>query len=135
MRKFRQWHTHTPRKSRHTVTSVDNQGLSPSHLPSQTVTDAVTTQDSIRIGDCPILTGYYFNVNADRVEWFRVARALGERLALAVMSKSNPTLFNVPYYYGTCKFFLKVFQGRQGNGWQGKLMAEKWRQKNGSIGD
>jgi len=40
------WHTHTPRKSRHTVTSVDNQGLSPSHLPSQTVTDAVTTQET-----------------------------------------------------------------------------------------
>jgi hypothetical protein len=45
-RKFRPWHTHTPRKSRHTVTSVDNQGLSPSHLPSQTVTDAVTTQET-----------------------------------------------------------------------------------------
>jgi hypothetical protein len=27
------------------------------------------------------------------------------------MSKSNPTLFNVPYYYGTCKLFLKVFSG------------------------
>jgi hypothetical protein len=25
------------------------------------------------------------------------------------MSKSNPTLRNVPYYYGICKFFLKVF--------------------------
>jgi hypothetical protein len=38
------WHTHTPRKSRHTVTSVDDQGLNPSHLPSQTVTDAVTSR-------------------------------------------------------------------------------------------
>ena len=41
----------------------------------------------------------------------RVARAAGGRLALAVMSKSNPTMLNVPYYYGTCKFFLKVFSG------------------------
>ena len=53
----------------------------------------------------------------------RVARAAGGRLALADMSKSNPTALTVPYYYGTCKFFLKVFQGRQGNGWQGNPMA------------
>jgi len=72
-----------------------------------------------------------FNVNVDRVEWFRVARAAGGRLAFADMSKSNPTLVNVPCYYGTRKFFLKVFQGRQGNGWQGNLMAEKSRQENG----
>jgi hypothetical protein len=78
-------------------------------LPSQTVADAVTAQDSIRIGACPTLTGYYFNVNVEKVEWFRVARALGGRLAFAVMSKSDPTLFNVPYYHGTCEFFLKVF--------------------------
>jgi len=39
----------------------------------------------------------------------RVARAAGGRLALADMSKSNPTALTVPYYYGTCKFFLKVF--------------------------
>ena len=65
------------------------------------------------------------------LECLWVARAMGGRLALAVMSKSNPTLLNVPYYYGTCKFFLKVFQGRQGNGWQGNLMAEKSRQENG----
>ena len=61
----------------------------------------------------------------------RVARAVGGRLALAVMSKSNPTLVNVPYYYGTRKYFLKVFQGRQGNGWQGNVMAKTWRQENG----
>jgi hypothetical protein len=67
----------------------------------------------------------------DGVEWFRVARAVGGRLAFAVMSKSNPTLFNVPYYYGTRKYFLKVFQGRQRNGWQGNLMAGTLRQENG----
>jgi hypothetical protein len=56
------------------------------------------------------------------LECLWVARAAGGRLALAVMSKSNPTMLNVPYYYGTCKFFLKVFQGRQGNGWQGDVI-------------
>jgi hypothetical protein len=34
---------------------------------------------------------------------------VGGRLELAVMSKSDPTPFNIPYYYGTCKFFLKFF--------------------------
>jgi len=57
-----------------------------------------------------------FNVNVDRVEWFRVARAAGGRLAFADMSKSNPTLVNVPCYYGTRKFFLKVFFGETGKG-------------------
>jgi hypothetical protein len=46
----------------------------------------------------------------------RVARAAGGRLALADMSKSNPTALTVPYYYGTCKFFLKVFFGETGKG-------------------
>ena len=35
-------------------------------------------------------------------------------MALAVMSKSNPTLLNVPYYYGICKPFLRIFFGRAG---------------------
>ena len=68
------------------------------------------------------MTGYYVNVNANGVEWFRVARAVGRRPALAVMSKNSLTLVTVPYYYGTCKVFLKVFQGRQGNGWQGDVI-------------
>ena len=41
---------------------------------------------------------------------------MGGRLALAVMSKSNPTPLNVPYYYGTCKSFLRIFFGGAGKG-------------------
>ena len=39
----------------------------------------------------------------------RAARALGGRLALADMSKNNPTPLNVPYYYGTVKSFFEDF--------------------------
>jgi hypothetical protein len=52
------------------------------------------------------------------------------------MSKNKPTLCNVPYYYGTCKSFLRIFS-RTSREWLagGNLMAETWRQENGSIGD
>jgi len=72
-----------------------------------------------------------FNVNVDRVECFWVARAVGGRLALAVMSKSNPTPLNVPYNYGTVKFFFEGFS-RTSREWLAResdgrnMEAEKW---------